>query len=70
MFISLFIWKNLTSPILFRKHITGLLKRTGRHPGYLRIVFMALPKLRGIRKARNKEKKESKVSDEAIFSKF
>ena len=66
----IFIWKNLTSPILFRKHITGLFRRVTRHPGYLRIVLMALSKFRGIKKAREKEKKESKVSDEAIFARF
>jgi GT2 family glycosyltransferase len=66
----IFIWKNITSPILFRKHIVGLLARVSRHPGYLRIVIMALMKIRIIKKARKKEKKESKVSDEAIFARF
>lgn len=66
----LFIWKNLTSPNLFRKHLTGLLRRIVRHPGYIRIVFMALFKLRLVVKARRKEKKGKKVSDEAILAKF
>ena len=66
----LFIWKNLSSPILMRKHIAGLLKRIGRHPGYLIIFMMAFSKFSKVLKARNKEKKESKVSDEAIFTKF
>ena len=66
----IFIWKNLTSPILFRKHITGLLARVARHPGYARIVLMALARIKGIIKARKKEKKECKVSDEAIFARF
>jgi GT2 family glycosyltransferase len=66
----IFIWKNLTSPILFRKHISGLLKRISTHPGYLRIVLLALFRLPKIRKARKKEKRESKVSDEAIFARF
>lgn len=64
------IWKNITSRILFRKHVIGLMKRCVGHPGYLRIVLMALKKFPSIYKARMKEKRESKVSDEAIFSKF
>ncbi|MCH7730107.1 glycosyltransferase family 2 protein [Patescibacteria group bacterium] len=66
----LFIWKNLTSPNLFRKHVGGLLKRLAKHPGYLRIVIAALLKLPKVKRARKKEKKETKVSDEAIFASF
>ncbi len=66
----LFIWKNLTSPNLFKKHTRGLIKRVGRHPGYIRIVFMAFLKLLTVRKLRRKEKRESKVSDEAILARF
>lgn len=66
----IFIWKNITSPILMRKHIVGLLKRVLRHPGYIRIVFMALTRIGVILKARKKEKKDCKVSDEAIFARF
>jgi len=66
----IFIWKNITSPILIRKHIVGLLKRVLRHPGYIRIVIMTLSKIRAILKARKKEKKACKVSDEAIFARF
>jgi hypothetical protein len=40
------------------------------HPGYLRIFFMALTKIGPVLKARAKEVKESKVSDEAIFARF
>ena len=64
------IWKNITSPILIRKHILGLIRRALRHPGYMRIVIMALSKIRFILKARKKEKKDCKVSDEAIFARF
>lgn len=63
-------WKNLTSPRLFRKHLAGVVKRTLRHPGYLRVVLMALAKLPDIKRARAKEIKESIVSDEAILAKF
>jgi GT2 family glycosyltransferase len=66
----LFIWKNLTSTRLFGKHLAGLLKRLASHPGYLRIVMMALSRLGIVLKARNKEIRESKVSDEVIFSRF
>ncbi len=66
----LFIWKNLTSRRLFRKHIKGLLNRIIKHPGYIRIVFMALSKLEVVRKLRAREKREAKISDEAIFAMF
>lgn len=66
----IFIWKNLTSPTLFKKHLFGLLNRISAHPGYLRIVLGALLNLKRIRKVRQREKKEAKVSDEAIFSRF
>lgn len=66
----LFIWKNLTSNNLFRKHITGLLKRLGKHPGYIRVVLSAILKYREVLKSRKKEIKEGKMSDEAIFAKF
>ncbi len=66
----LFIWKNLTSRILFRKHIIGLLKRAATHPGYLLIIFSALRFIFKVIKARNIEAKEAKISDEAIFNRF
>lgn len=66
----LFIWKDLTSPRLFRKHIGGLIRRTARHPGYIRIVLMALIQIKPLLRARAKEKRETKVSDEAIFARF
>jgi len=66
----LFVWKNLTSPQLFRKHLIWVVRRTLKHPGYIRIVFMATLKLGVVVKARRKEMKECKVSDEAIFARF
>lgn len=66
----LFIWKNLGSPSLISKNIIAVIKRIVAHPGYIRIVLMALSKIGVLLKARIKEKKESKVSDEAIFAKF
>ena len=66
----LFIWKNITSPNLFRKHIAGLFLRVVKHPGYMRIVFMALMRLRSVISKRKKEIKDCKISDEAIFARF
>lgn len=66
----LFIWKNLTSHRLFGKHLTGLIKRLINHPGYIRIVFMALSKLSVVLKLRSREIKEARVSDEVLFSRF
>lgn len=66
----LFIWKNLTSGNFFRKHLIGLFKRLIKHPRYIRIVLMALGRIGLLIKARNKEIKEAKVSDEVIFSRF
>ncbi|OGM13478.1 hypothetical protein A3A76_03875 [Candidatus Woesebacteria bacterium RIFCSPLOWO2_01_FULL_39_23] len=65
-----FIWKDLISGNLFRKHIRGVIARLRKHPGYARIVILALLKIKDIKHARKKEKKEGKVSDEAIFAKF
>ncbi|QQS38652.1 glycosyltransferase family 2 protein [Candidatus Woesebacteria bacterium] len=66
----LFIWRNITSSRMFRKHIKGLLNRIVLHPGYLRIVFMAILKFAGVHRLRKIEKKESVVSDESIFARF
>ncbi len=66
----LFIWKNLTSQNLFRKHIAGIIQRIVRGPGYIRIVFLALSKLDTVIRERAREKKEAKMSDETIFAKF
>ncbi len=64
----IFIWKNITSPSLIKKHIVALFTRIAKHPGYLIVFIMALIKSGKILKARRKEKKESKVSDEAILA--
>ena len=64
----IFIWKNITSPSLIKKHIVALFTRIAKHPGYLIVFIMALIKSGKILKARRKEKKECKVSDEAILA--
>jgi len=66
----LFIWKNLTSKNLMRRHWFFLLKRVLGHPGYLRILLMALVKYGKVRELREREIKRTKVSDEMIFSRF
>ena len=66
----LVIWKNITSPNLLRKHVLGVFSRAIKHPGYLRIVLMALGKIKLVLARRKRETKEGKVSDEAIFAKF
>lgn len=66
----LFIWKNLTSKNLFKKHIRGLIGRTLRHPGYIKVVLAALGKIIVVIKLRKREIKESVISDEAIFAMF
>jgi len=64
----LFIWKNLTSSNLMRKHLRGLARRVMRNPGYVVVVMAALKRLRTVLTARKREMKESSVSDEAIFA--
>lgn len=66
----LMLWKNIHSKTLIAKHVIGLLSRTLRHPGYLRIVLMALARFGIAMRARAKEMKESVLSDEAVFEKF
>lgn len=66
----LFIWKNLTSPNLFRKHMVGIIQRIFRGPGYIRIVLMALSKVSIVIKERAREKREAKISDEAVLAKY
>lgn len=66
----LVIWKNIHSSSLMKKHIAGVLKRLTKHPGYIVVVLMALSKLKTAIKGRRKELRLSKLSDEAVFSKF
>jgi GT2 family glycosyltransferase len=66
----LMLWKNVTSPNLTRKHVAGLFARLIKHPGYIRIVIMALARFGIMLQKRKKEIKESKVSDEVIFARY
>lgn len=66
----LFIWKNITSKRLFRKHIKALTRKVMSHPGYLRVVRAAILEYENVKRLRTKEISESTVSDEAIFAVF
>lgn len=66
----LFIWKNLTSPRMIRKHIVGLFSRLLHHPGYIKIVIIAMLRLPAVYKSKKRTRKQQKVSDEAIFQVF
>lgn len=66
----LFIWKNITSSRLIRRHVVAVFSRMMRHPGYLRIILMAFSKLPVTLKARRREIREAKLSDETIFERF
>ena len=66
----LFVWKNLTSSALTKRHVFELFKRMLKHPGYTRIFVMALLRLRAVLRSRKKEKKESRISDEAILARY
>lgn len=63
-----FVWKNITSKRLINKHYSYLFSRIIRHPGYLRVVFKALSDFSEIKRSRTKERREAKVSDEALFA--
>lgn len=63
----LVIWKNIGSPALIRNHIIGVIRRTFRHPGYIRIVLMSLSRLGIAIRERKKEIRLSNLSDEAVF---
>lgn len=66
----LFQWKNITSEALWKKHKKSLYRYTLRHPGYLRIIFLAWQQRDLVKKRREKEIRQSKVSDEAVFARF
>ena len=66
----LMLWKNVTSPNLTRKHVAGLFKRLIMHPGYIKIIVMALARFNIAMQKRKKEIKESRVSDEAVFARY
>lgn len=66
----LVIWKNIHSQKLISKHVIGLLSRTLKHPGYIRIIIMALSRLGAVLESRRNEIEKSIISDETIFLQF
>jgi O-antigen biosynthesis protein len=66
----LVVWKNITSLNLTKKHVAGIVRRLVHHPGYIKIVIMALGKISLVLQRRKRERHESSVSDEAIFAKY
>lgn len=66
----LMLWKNIHSKSLLSRHIVGVALRCLKHPGYLRILLMALGRFGIAMRARQKEMRESVLSDEAVFEKF
>lgn len=66
----LFIWKNITSEKLFSEHKIALIKKLLKNPKYFSIFLAALAKQREVFRKREVEKKEAKIKDEEIFSKF
>ena len=66
----LFIWKNITDQVLFKRHLGALIKRIITHPGYLRVVLAALIKLPLVVRQRRREMVESIVSDWEVFDIF
>lgn len=63
----LFIWKNITSKQMMKKHYLGLIRRITQGPGYVMVVIVALKKWRVVKKLREREMREQKVSDEMIL---
>lgn len=66
----LMLWKNLHSKTMFKKHLNGLVRRSLKNPGYIKIILLSLFKLGLVVKARRKEMKECVVSDEAVFQRY
>lgn len=66
----IFIWKNITSPSLTKRHIKALAAKLITSPKYWTIFLSALIHLPAIYSERILEKQEKKISDEGILSKF
>lgn len=66
----MFIWKNITSEKLFAEHKEALIKMLTRHPKYWGTFLAALSKVSEIKKRREVEKREAKLTDEEVFELF
>ena len=58
-----FIWKNLTQPELFIKHLKGLANRIVGSPGYSKVFLSTISSLPLILNSRQLEAKQSVISD-------
>ncbi|MCL5783778.1 MAG: glycosyltransferase family 2 protein [Patescibacteria group bacterium] len=68
--LLIFTWKNITSDKLIVDHKKALMKMVLQHPKYGLIVYEALKRLPQILAKRKVEKRQSKLTDEEIFSIF
>jgi len=66
----IFIWKNITSPKLIYAHKATLMKKLLTSPKYWAVFLAAFSKLEQIKAKREKEKRESKLTDEEILAIF
>lgn len=66
----LFVWKNITSPILIRQHILGLVMHILLHPKYFLIFFMAFTRLLRIVQERRVEARSQVLTDEEVLAKY
>lgn len=66
----IFIWKNITSEQLFAEHKKALAKMLIQHPKYWGTFLSTLQRFPEIKKRREIEKREAKLTDEEVFSLF
>lgn len=66
----IFIWKNITSKSLFIKHQIALARMLITHPKYWGVFLPALGKLGEIKKKREIEKQQQKITDEQVLEMF
>ncbi len=66
----LFIWKNITSQEMIAQHQNQLIKMLLTHPKYWSIFLAALLRLPQVIKKRETEKRDQKLTDEEILSRY
>ncbi len=66
----IFIWKNISDPEYISAHLIALCKQILFHPKYFLVFLSALVKFGAIKVRREKEIKESMVSDKQILKIF
>lgn len=68
--ILVLIWKNITDPKMIHDHKIALVKRLLKHPKYWPIFLSALKRYPEVMRKRKIEKRESKLTDQEVFSIF